>query len=238
MEKANRLRVLNEVRVYPSSGCVDEATLPLTFFDAIWINSHPVERIFFYPLPQHYSTTHFINSIVPSLTSSLSLTLHHFYPLEGKLIRSHSPNSSTDFAIHYKHDDSVSFTVAESLADFQALSSNHPHPFNDVYPLVPILDKFSDDSKPLLSLQVTFFPKNSGISIGIAINHIAGDGPSFIHFFRSWALSCSSSGSVPLLQPPPLFDNSLVNDPHGCYISIFLQDLLSPSADKRCTAGP
>ncbi|XP_039137660.1 phenolic glucoside malonyltransferase 1-like [Dioscorea cayenensis subsp. rotundata] len=231
MEKANIIRILNETRVYPSSGCVDEATVPLTFFDAIWIHGQLVERIFFYPLPQQYTTDHFINSIIPSLTSSLSLTLHHFYPLAGKLIRL-SPNSN-DFAIHYKHGDSVPFTIAESLADFQALSSNHPHPFNDVYPdLVPILDKFSDDSKPLLSLQVTFFPKYSGITIGIALNHIAGDGPSFMHFFKSWALSCSSSGAVPLLQPPPLFDNSLVNDPHGC-CSIFLQDSLSPSADKQ-----
>ncbi|KAM0947438.1 putative isoflavone-7-O-beta-glucoside 6''-O-malonyltransferase [Dioscorea sansibarensis] len=231
MTTSNELRVLNQIKVQPSSGCVDEATLPLTFFDVMWIHAHPVERIFFYPLPPHYSTTHFINSIVPSLTSSLSLTLHHFYPLAGKLIRSHSPNSSTDFAIHYKHGDSVSFTVSESLADFQALSSNHPLPFNEVYTLVPIPEKFSDDSKPLLSLQVTFFPKYAGISIGIAFHHVAGDGSVFGHFFKSWALSCGSSGSVPLLQPPPVFDKSLVKDPHGC-CSLFLQQLLSSPSDQ------
>ncbi|XP_039137490.1 phenolic glucoside malonyltransferase 2-like [Dioscorea cayenensis subsp. rotundata] len=229
MATSNELRVLNQISVYPSPGCATETTLPLTFFDVMWIHGHPVERIFFYSLPQHYSTTdHFINSIVPSLTSSLSLTLHHFYPLAGKLIR-HSPNSN-DFAIHCKHGDSVSFTVAESLADFQALSSNHPLPFNEVYTLVPILDKFSDDSKPLLSLQVTFFP-NAGISIGIAFHHIAGDGSVFGHFLKSWALSCSSLGSVPLLQPPPVFDKSLVKDPHGCY-SLFLQQLFSCPSDQ------
>ncbi|KAH7663544.1 Transferase protein [Dioscorea alata] len=231
MEKANGLKILNEIRVYPSSGCVDEATIPLTFFDIIWIQGQPIERIFFYPLPQHHSTTDdFISSIVPSLTSSLSLTLHHFYPLAGKLVR-HSPNSN-DFAIHYKHGDSVSFTIAESHADFQSLSSNNPLPFHEVYTLVPILDKFSDDSKPLLSLQATFFP-NAGISIGIAFHHITADGSAIGLFYKSWALSCSSSGSVPLLQLPPVFDKSLVNDPHGFY-SIFLQDLLSPSADKQC----
>ncbi|KAJ0969648.1 hypothetical protein J5N97_022525 [Dioscorea zingiberensis] len=139
-------------------------------------------------------------------------------------------NSSTDFEIHYKHGDSVSLTVAESHADFQLLSSNHAQPFNDVYTLVPVPDKFSDDSKPLLSLQVTFFP-NSGISISIALHHAACDGPSFMHFFKSWALSYRSEGSVTLFHPPPMFDRSLVNDHHGC-LSIFLQDLFSFPAEE------
>ncbi|KAJ0969665.1 hypothetical protein J5N97_022542 [Dioscorea zingiberensis] len=221
--------VLKKSSVCPSSGCVPEATFPLTFFDVLWIHAHPVERIFFYPLPQHYCTTDFMNSIVPSLTSSLSLTLHHFYPLAGKL-RHSDLNSSTDFEIHYKHGDSVSLTVAESHADFQLLSSNHAQPFNDVYTLVPVPDKFSDDSKPLLSLQVTFFP-NSGISIAIALHHAACDGLNFMHFFKSWALAYRSEGSVPLFHPPPMFDRSLVNDPHGCH-SIFLQDLLSFPAEE------
>ncbi|KAG6497579.1 hypothetical protein ZIOFF_045480 [Zingiber officinale] len=47
-------RVLETSRVAPPPGSVPESSLPLTFFDMIFLYAGPVQRVFFYSFP--YST--------------------------------------------------------------------------------------------------------------------------------------------------------------------------------------
>lgn len=69
------------------------------------------------------SKTEFVETIVPILKKSLSLTLKHYFPLAGNttlpLISPATPFS------RYVAGDSVSLTIAQSHADFVHLTGNH-----------------------------------------------------------------------------------------------------------------
>ncbi|KAG1354911.1 phenolic glucoside malonyltransferase 1 [Cocos nucifera] len=217
--KSPALRVLENSRVSPPPGSVAPASVPLSFFDVIWlIHYQPVERLFFYDFP--HPTAHFMDSGLPNLKSSLSLTLQHFFPLAGNLRR--SPDDR--YEISYVDGDSIPFTVAEHDGDFHDLSDAHACDVSKLLQLVPQLPK-SYDAQPLLALQATVFP-NHGIVIGVSVHHIACDGSSSMHFMKSWASACKSGGSMPAVAPRPLFDRTLISDPRGLY-SVFLDDAKS-----------
>ncbi|KAJ6792436.1 putative coumaroyl-CoA:anthocyanidin 3-O-glucoside-6''-O-coumaroyltransferase 2 [Iris pallida] len=74
-------KVLEQSRVSPSPASITQhpASLPLTFFDILWLYTSPVERLFLYPF--HQNTVVFTNptcptssprSPSPSTTSTLS----------------------------------------------------------------------------------------------------------------------------------------------------------------------
>ncbi|XP_004507302.1 phenolic glucoside malonyltransferase 1-like [Cicer arietinum] len=160
-------------------------SLPLTFFDLLWLRFPPVERLFFYEFTKN-STISFYDSILPNLKHSLSLTLQHFLPLAGNIIW---PNDSSKPIINYVLGDSVSFTVVESKASFKDLSSNHCDA-SQRYHLIPLL-KTSHEKASLVSIQVTLFP-NFGFCIGITTHHATFDGNSSTIFMKSWAYTCSN----------------------------------------------
>ncbi|XP_058092130.1 phenolic glucoside malonyltransferase 1-like [Magnolia sinica] len=136
-----------------------------------------IQRLIFYELQQPNNTTiHFVNTLLPKLKHSLSLTLHLFYPLAGNLTYT---SETGEPEIRYIDGDSISLTVAESNADFHHLVENYPKDITEFHPLIPQLDLPS-----LLSLQVTIFP-NSGISIGYSVAHVAADGSTLAHFMKS-----------------------------------------------------
>uniref|UniRef100_F6GXS1 Malonyl-coenzyme A:anthocyanin 3-O-glucoside-6''-O-malonyltransferase n=1 Tax=Vitis vinifera TaxID=29760 RepID=F6GXS1_VITVI len=111
------VNVLEECQVSPSPNAVGEKSLPLTFFDLLWLHFHIVQSLFFYKFPQ--SKTHFIETTIPSLKHSLSLALKHFYPFAGNLL---FPPNLGEPEIHYVDGDSVSLsTFAESNSDFDYL---------------------------------------------------------------------------------------------------------------------
>ncbi|XP_008797924.3 malonyl-coenzyme A:anthocyanin 3-O-glucoside-6''-O-malonyltransferase-like [Phoenix dactylifera] len=225
------LRVLENSRVSPPPGSVAPASLPLTFFDVIWLVQHPVERLFFYDFPNPIA--HFIDSCLPNLKSSLSVTLHHFFPLAGNIRR--SPGSDDRYEIAYVDGDSVSFTVAEHDGDFHDFSDDHGCDISKLRQLVPQLPK-AQDAQPSLAVQVTVFP-NHGIAIGVSINHAACDGSSSMHFMKSWASACKSGGSMPEVAPPPLFDRTLISDPRGLY-SVFHHDVEGMTAPEPSAEIP
>ncbi|CAJ1947120.1 unnamed protein product [Sphenostylis stenocarpa] len=186
-------------------------SLSFTFFDVLWLRFRPVERLFFYELPN--STISFFDTILPNLKHSLSLTLQHFLPLAGTITWPlHSPLPS----ITYTPGNSITFTIAESNADFTTISeSNHRHH------LIPHLS-ISHDQASVLALQLTLFP-NQGFCIGITSHHAALDGKSSTLFIKSWAHLCShlkdSHSPPPQQQLPkhltPSFDRSTIKDPSG-----------------------
>ncbi|RHN44405.1 putative isoflavone-7-O-beta-glucoside 6''-O-malonyltransferase [Medicago truncatula] len=105
------IKIHEQCKVSPSSSST-QLSLPLTFFDYIWLRFHPVERIFFYTLPSSHShPTFFFENLVPKLKSSLSLTLQHFLPLAGNIVwPSDSPKPFLQFN---PNDDGVSLLLAQ-----------------------------------------------------------------------------------------------------------------------------
>ncbi|KAK7266572.1 hypothetical protein RIF29_19221 [Crotalaria pallida] len=92
-----------------SSSSSTQTSLPLTFFDLLWLRFPPSERLFIYEFP--HATSSFFDSVLPNLKHSLQLTLEHFLPLAGNITW---PLDSPSPIINYVPGDAVSFTVAES----------------------------------------------------------------------------------------------------------------------------
>jgi hypothetical protein len=119
----NNIKIHEQFNVVPPSS-TETTTIPLTFFDIFWLKFHPVERIFFYTLPNSQShPTFFYKKLVPILKSSLSLTLQHFLPLAGKIVW---PSESSQPIVRYTPNDGVSLLIAESDADFDRVIEKSP----------------------------------------------------------------------------------------------------------------
>ncbi|CAL5367613.1 unnamed protein product [Camellia sinensis] len=119
----NPVKVLEVCRVAPPPISPDSAvptSLPLIFFDLFWVKCPPVQRIFFFEAS--HPTTTFLDSVLPKLKHSLSLTLQHYLVLAGNL--TWPPNSYKPIIQYIEGDDAVSLTIAKSEADFYHLSSN------------------------------------------------------------------------------------------------------------------
>ncbi|CAI8592655.1 unnamed protein product [Vicia faba] len=201
-------------------------SLPLTFLDLPLAGPIYVKRQFFYHFP--YSPDYFYKTKLPSLKHSLSLTLQYFFPLAGNLISPPPPNKPY---IICTQKDSVVFTIIESSANFNHLSSNnHPKNIKDFNHLVPKLTQKTtlDDNDhienntfifPLLTLQVSVFP-NHGLCIAITYCHVMDD-HCCNHFMKTWS---SIHGNCDVnLKPTPCFDRNILRDPKGLE-NVFLGD--------------
>ncbi|CAJ2669117.1 unnamed protein product [Trifolium pratense] len=209
-------KIIEIFNVSPSSQeqLPSQTSLPLTFFDILWLRLPPVQRIFFYEFPNQPSL--FFNTLLPKLKKSLSLTLYHFYPLLGHLIW---PHDSHKPIIKHVIGNTLLLTVAESDADFNLLSGNNLNEASQIHDLLPSLN-ISHDQASVLALQVTLFP-NYGISIGITSHHAVLDGKTSTSFIKSWAYLCNKleigESESPLLPDEfvPFFDRKVINDPNG-----------------------
>ncbi|KAH0451684.1 hypothetical protein IEQ34_018983 [Dendrobium chrysotoxum] len=213
------VRVLHESQISPSPWLPSQPPQSLSFLDAIWLpNSLLVERLFFYDFP--HPTSHFIDHKLPVIIKSLSLTLHHFYPLAGSI----RPSADFDgqFEIAYEEGDSVTLTIAEFIGeDFHSISGYHPRNFENLRLLVPKPAKSSSCGQfPPISIQITLF-QNQGICICFAINHVACDGSGTMGFIRSWATACRSTQLTLHDISRPLLDRSIIIDTHGIKRKMF-----------------
>lgn len=203
----------------PPSASATEISLPLTFFDLLWLRFPPVERLYFYEIsPQNKPV---FDSVLPKLKHSLSLTLHHFLPLAGNLIW---PHNSRKPIIHYVQGDAVTLTIAESHADFYHLSGTDFCEATECHPLVPRLS-VSHEKAALMALQVTWFP-NCGFCIGITTHHAAVDGKISTSFVKSWAHVCKLGGDSPPAEMTPFYDRTVIKDSTGLD-AIFVNDWLN-----------
>ncbi|KAK9057942.1 hypothetical protein SSX86_022781 [Deinandra increscens subsp. villosa] len=185
MTSSRILNVLEKSHVSPPPATVSDGVLPLTHFDFWWLTQPPIHYLFFYDLP--ITQTHFIQTIIPNLKHSLSITLQHFFPFAGKLIV--FPTSTKRPEIRYVEDDYVEVTFAECNLDFNKLTGNHPRDCESFYNLIPLLgeaEKTSDSTNiRLFSVQVTLYP-NSGISIGMTNHHCLGDASTRFNSLNAW----------------------------------------------------
>ncbi|CAK9135034.1 unnamed protein product [Ilex paraguariensis] len=227
MATNQKLTVLEHCSVAPPPGTVVEKSLPLTFFDILWLSFSHIQRLIFYEFP--CSKTHFMETLIPNLKDSLSLALKHFFPLAGHLVLS---SSSSKPQIRYEEGDSVSLTFSESESESESFSDfigNHPRKAMDFHPFVPqlpLVTKSSDSFRvPVFSLQVTLFP-NKGLCVGLTNHHAVGDANSIFNFMKAWALITRCGGDGPFLAggSQPIFDRTLIKDPKGLD-SIFLSQL-------------
>ncbi|KAK7340680.1 hypothetical protein VNO77_21390 [Canavalia gladiata] len=237
---AETVKVIEVCEVSPLPGSVPSTSIPLTFFDLPWLYCPPIKRIFFYHFP--YSTQHFIQTVLPPLKHSLSLTLQHFFPFSANLVFPPKPNIPH---ILYSHADSITFTVAESTADFTKLMSDSPRDVTDLHPFVPVLPspRALEDGTfliPLMAIQVTLLPYSAFI-ICISFRHLVADGRAFHHFMKFWASICSSEGNFDSLKtslplPLPLHCRDIIQDPKGLK-PIFLQQLWNSSSENIDSKG-
>ncbi|PNX77203.1 isoflavonoid malonyl transferase [Trifolium pratense] len=211
----NHIKIHEQCKVAPHSST--QLSLPLTFFDLIWLRFHPVERIFFYTLPNSEShPSFFFHNLVPKLKTSLSLTLQHFLPLAGNIVwPSDSPKPFIQFN---PNDDGVSLLLAQSDDDIdfnKILEHNSPQEASLSRSFVPDLES-TDSFASIISIQITLFPK-SGFSIGISTHHAVLDGKSSTMFVKAWASICKSleETKAPTLEPflEPFLEREVIKDP-------------------------
>ncbi|MBA0722552.1 hypothetical protein Golax_003215 [Gossypium laxum] len=200
--------------VSPPPGSVPTASLPLTCFDRVffcfpltWMRS-----LFFYEFK--HPTSYFMQTILPNLKTSLSLTLQHFFPFAANLV--YPPPPQVPY-IAYTQGDSVSFVVKVSTADFNHLVGDHARDNQELPALVPKRPSSNETNgckqEPVMAIQVTVFP-NVGFSIGVGFSHVVADGRSFGHFMKSWASIHRCEGDLACLDNYlPCFNRDLINDP-------------------------
>ncbi|XP_022021539.1 malonyl-coenzyme A:anthocyanin 3-O-glucoside-6''-O-malonyltransferase isoform X2 [Helianthus annuus] len=135
MDDIPNLTVLEHSRISPPRDTIGHCSLPLTFFDVTWLLFPPVHHLFFYDFP--HPKSHFIETVVPNLKHSLSITLQHCFPFVSNLIV--FPTVTRKPKIRHVEGDSVAVTFAESTLDFNDLTGNHPRKCEDFYLLVPAL---------------------------------------------------------------------------------------------------
>ncbi|RLN22214.1 malonyl-CoA:anthocyanidin 5-O-glucoside-6' [Panicum miliaceum] len=213
-----RLRV-HDTTLVPPSPSPPETSLPLTFFDIIWLHSPPVERLFFYRLAPDAD----VAAIVSNLKDSLHQAVRAFYPLAGRLRR--TPGTSDRYELYYRPGDAVTFTVAEcddDDADIDGLATDDPRELAKIAALVPPLP----EGGRLLALQATLLSARRGLAIGVTVHHAACDGSGSTHFLHTWAAACIGAEAPP---PPPVIDRTLLTDARGLY-DIFCQ--AAPSTDE------
>ncbi|XP_042014925.1 phenolic glucoside malonyltransferase 1-like [Salvia splendens] len=150
----------------PPSGT--EQSLPLVYFDMIWLDFILTQALHFYPLK--CSQSHFLNTIVIHLKNSLSPTLQHFHPLASNII--------------------FPLTVAISDADFATLVSNSPKPAAEFHQFVPQMPPPIHSSADIrfspVAIQLTFFP-DEGFCVGLTVHHSICDASTLSRFLRLWA---------------------------------------------------
>lgn len=220
-----KTKLLESCRI-PPVAAGEPRVLPLSFLDMMWLHSDPICRVLFYEHGANSSEAYFLETLVPKLKQSLSLTLKHYPPVAANLVFS---DQDTRPFIRYVPGDSVSLNIALSSRDFGELVANDARDCDQFYDFVPEiralkqdeLDQCSKTSSvnvivPLMALQVTLFP-GRGICIGFSNHHTLGDARSIVGFISAWASINQFGGerSSSDDMPPPIFDKSVINDPNG-----------------------
>ncbi|KAL5213477.1 hypothetical protein ABZP36_024324 [Zizania latifolia] len=207
-------RVLRTARVTPSSPAGDavlpERALPLTFMDAIWLcQPYPVERVFFYLLGPGADV---VDVVLSRLADSLSLALHAFYPLAGRVRL--TPGKTNRYELFYQPGDGVAFTVAEhDGVDVDELATDHPREAEMLALFVPKLP----EGGAVLAVQATvLLPSRRGLALGVTVHHAACDGASSTHFLHTWAAACAG---VATPSPPPVISRTFIQEREDIYDS-------------------
>ncbi|KAF7086467.1 hypothetical protein CFC21_089755 [Triticum aestivum] len=227
--------VLDRCEVPPSPSPPPAAgqprALPLTYFDLVFWDFPPVQRVFFYGSaePDLLDVPGFLRRELPLFKASLAAALHHFYPLAGRL----PCELPAEPKVACSDGDSVRLTVAVGGDDFGDLTGDHPRDTARLRALLPPLPSRGGGSLGVFAVQVTVFPR-AGICVGTTLHHAVADGSSYVHFVRTWAaihrrLFGADKKAVDVA--PPLFDRGVVRDDAGLR-EAFVREL-AEAGDER-----
>ncbi|GFP79913.1 anthocyanin 5-aromatic acyltransferase [Phtheirospermum japonicum] len=182
--------IVEQCQVAPLSGAPTEQLLKLLHVDILFLHYPPLKSLLFYSF--QCSESHFLDTIVPNLKNSLSLTLKHFPPMAGKLvIPINSDNNSMPVSHYVAGQDYFPLTIAISNADFVNLTGYQSRDNDQFLDFVPQLPRatISDSSTakfPVAAVQVTLFP-NQGVCVGFTIHHAICDGATGVRLMKMWA---------------------------------------------------
>ncbi|KAL6652922.1 hypothetical protein ACP70R_011847 [Stipagrostis hirtigluma subsp. patula] len=234
--------VLEQCHVSPSPepAAGQPRALPLTFFDLVFWDFPPVQRLFFYDSADLLDVPDFLLRELPLFKESLAAALHHFYPLAGKLACEMPEGGAVAVApeVVFTDGDSVLLTAAASGDDFHDLAGDHARDTARLRPLLPTLRRHGGarPSQDVFAVQVTVFPR-AGICIGTTLHHAVADGSSFVHFVRTWAAIRRLGPERRTTPPdfaPPLFDRGVVRDDAGLREAFVREHrALAAAGDKR-----
>ncbi|KAK1412385.1 hypothetical protein QVD17_33596 [Tagetes erecta] len=193
-----------------------------------------------------------MQTILPNLKHSLSITLQHFFPFASNLILFPDHDHSTKPEIRHVEGDSVLFTLAECDLDFTDLAGYHPRACDKFYQLVPPLGCPVKGSGfvavPLFAVQVTVFD-NFGFSLGITNHHVLCDATTKYDFLMAWTSiarygsdeSYLANNSLPVYERviayPDCLEKMFMNQPGVETLSLEYQpsELVGPSFKVRAT---
>ncbi|KAF8410093.1 hypothetical protein HHK36_002615 [Tetracentron sinense] len=187
----------------------DELTqrIELTPWDLHMLPVDYIEKglLFVKPTPQQGKEK---KDVINLLKTSLSHTLHHFFPFAGRLAtRLHDDNTTSFFidcngaGAEFIHA-SADITMASILDPIYV-----PRIVHSFFPLNGVIN-FQGKFQPLLAVQVTELI--DGIFIGCSVNHTVSDGTSFWHFFNSWSEICR--GGADHISRPPILKRWFLDD--------------------------
>ncbi|MED6112257.1 hypothetical protein PIB30_060060 [Stylosanthes scabra] len=225
------LKIIERCSISPPPNSVPPTSIPLTFLDLPWFLLPPLQRIFFYELSQ---PNQIMETVVPTLKHSLSLTLKHFFPFAGNIVVPPQPNNILPHIL-YSNGDSVPFTVAESNQDFNYFVNHAPTDLTHINFLAPVFPSprtRQDGAKllPLLAVQITVLP-NYGFSMCIGFNHVVADGRALHQFIKFWASVCKSRGedmdSIQESLQLPLHNRDTIIEDSNELKFVFLEELSS-----------
>lgn len=114
MAQPDRVIILKQFQVAPPPNSVPTTSLPLTFLDIPWLLRCPMQRLFFYELP--HSTHHFTQTILPTLSPSLSNTSFLWRQILYALRNPANPISSTPRETRPSRWPSLSATVISTTS--------------------------------------------------------------------------------------------------------------------------
>ncbi|WRX20983.1 hypothetical protein QQP08_013470 [Theobroma cacao] len=222
MASPHTVQVLETTRATPafdSPISTIEFSLPLTFFDTLFLKFGSIERIFFYQL--NGSNPEYFNSVIlPKLKRSLSLTLLQYFPLASNL---RWPSNSPNPSLH-------TLLVMEFCSK---LLSNEIHKALELHFLEPQL-MMTDNIATIIALQITLFP-SQGFCVGITTHHAILDGKSITMFVKSWVYLCKKGNTKNSSLPPELtlfYDRNVIKNPSGLDLVYLNQWLAFTSSDS------
>ncbi|MCO5561877.1 hypothetical protein L7F22_015502 [Adiantum nelumboides] len=167
----------------------------LSAADCFWRWFHYNQRILFFKVDQNQPLSH-LDFVISHLKASLASALVEFFPWAGRVFEQEDRRLALDC-----NDAGVPFIEAYIDMPFSALEKDgfQHRPFFKHFPPHGDVTKWNGPDDPLLSIQVTRFPRDEGFVLGIGHSHIVADGASLWHFMKSWG-ECARG--VALSMPP------------------------------------
>ncbi|WVZ49065.1 hypothetical protein U9M48_000446 [Paspalum notatum var. saurae] len=192
------VRRLSVTRVTPSPAPApaENVKVKLSFLDATWVATRPVQRVFQY---ERAGGEDEFAAAVKRLRESLAAALAPYLPLAGKLAY---VEETRDLVVDCS-DPGVAFFEAEATAAGDEM---------EVESLLPELDAWVLPA-PVMTVQATRLIAGGGMALGVSVLHAVVDGRAFVLFLDTW-FSISRGGGSPVAVskslPTPDYDRDAV----------------------------